>query len=360
MKILFIIASLNSGGAERVLTTLANHWSSKHNNVSIFIPSLQKVFYTLDNNINLISSSKKRGIPILNSLQILNDIRQTVKNEQPDIVISFMDKINIITLLASVGLKTPIIISERISYDFLQNKAWRLLRLITYPFSNGMVVLSGYDYQKYNLVKNKKIILNPLDTSSLLPVKITEKENLLIAVGRLVEQKGFDMLIKALSGINLTSWKCYIIGEGPEREKLTALIEQYQLKDNVFLIGNKHNIYDYYSKASVFVLSSHYEGYPNALAEAMAHGCSCVAFDCKTGPSEIIINGENGFLVEAENIEKLQKNIIQIMTNPQIRSQFFETALQIRETNCIDRIAQEWEDYIKSILTKKSLKKEKQ
>jgi GalNAc-alpha-(1->4)-GalNAc-alpha-(1->3)-diNAcBac-PP-undecaprenol alpha-1,4-N-acetyl-D-galactosaminyltransferase len=289
----------------------------------------------------------------------LLEIRKTIIIEQPDIIISFMDRVNIFTLIASIGCKIPVIISERNYYDNLKIKHWKFLRRITFPFTDGMVVLSHYDYEKYNFVKNKQIILNPLDTHSLSPVKISDKEQLLIAVGKLEKQKGFDMLIKALSGVNLTHWKCYIIGEGSERAHLTSLIKEHNLTEKIHLIGTKENVYDYYTRASVFVLSSRFEGYPNVLAEAMAHGCSCIAFDCLTGPSEIISNGTNGYLVEANNIKQLQMRINKIISNPTIRTQFFEAALQVRETNRVETIAQEWENYIKSILATKSIKKAK-
>lgn len=351
MKILFVISSLTSGGAERVLTTLANYWASKKMDVCIYTPSSQDVFYALNENIKLLSTPKRIKNPVLNFFHTLYNIRQAIKTEQPDIVISFMDRVNIFTLIASIGLKSPVIISERNYYDNLKIKHWKFLRRATFPLSDGMVVLSHYDYEKYSFVKNKRIILNPLDTYSLPSVKLEDKENLLIAVGSLTKQKGFDMLIKALSGIDLTNWKCYIIGEGPERAVLTSLIEYHNLTENVLLIGKKNNIYDYFTKASIFVLSSRYEGYPNVLAEAMAHGCSCVAFDCLTGPSEIISDGQNGYLVEANNIDKLREIIVKVLASPNIRTDFFETALQIRETNCIEKIAHEWESYIETIIT---------
>lgn len=349
MKIFFVISSLTSGGAERVLTTLANYWTSKKMDVYIYTTSTQDVFYVLDENITLLSTPLRKN-PVVNFFHTLYNLHQAIKTIQPDIVISFMNRVNIFTLIASIGLKSPVIISERNYYDNLKIKHWKILRRLTFPISDGMVVLSHYDYEKYSFVTNKKIILNPLDTYALPSVKLEDKEKLLIAVGSLTKQKGFDMLIKALAGIDLTNWKCYIIGEGPERTLLTSLIQEYNLTEHVSLIGRKNNIYDYFTKASIFVLSSRYEGYPNVLAEAMAHGCSCVAFDCLTGPSEIISNGENGYLVEANNIQQLQETIDKVIASPNIRADFFETAVQIRETNCVERIAQEWESYIETII----------
>lgn len=350
MKILFIISSLSSGGAERVLTTLANHWTKKGWDIEIFSLSSEKMFYKVDSNIKIYSSRNYYQNSTLNYLRQLLDIRKTAQISQPDIIISFLNLMNISTLISTIGLKTPVIISERNNFDTLKSKFWRALRRITYPHSKGMVVLSQYDFDQYTYVKSKKIIINPLDMNKLLDVNIQDKENLIIAVGSLsTKQKGFDMLIEALSSVEIKNWKVMIIGEGKERENLEALIHKYQLQDSVLLIGRKDNVFDYYKRASIFVLSSRYEGFPNVLNEAMAHGCACVAFNCKTGPSEMIENHINGFLVEANNTNSLSKKISTLIDKQALRESFSEEAMKIRKKNNLEKISLQWETYIKNI-----------
>jgi GalNAc-alpha-(1->4)-GalNAc-alpha-(1->3)-diNAcBac-PP-undecaprenol alpha-1,4-N-acetyl-D-galactosaminyltransferase len=356
MKILFTIASLNSGGAERVLSTLANHWIDKGWEISILVVSSNGSFYNTDKKVKLISlldeyKAKNSKIQIL---YYIKGIRQTIKQENPDIVISFITLMNILVLSATRGLDIPVLISERNYFNQLKKKPLQVLRRLLYPKSSGMVVLSEYDYKRYSYVKSKKIIFNPLNKQNILDVNIDKKEKILIAVGSLSSQKGFGMLIEALSLLELKGWKFLIIGEGSLRTALSTLIKEHNLENNVFLIGKKNNIFDYYKRASIFVLSSLYEGFPNVLAEAMAHGCACVAFDCKTGPSEMIRDEVNGYLVEANNINVLSQRIETLMKSESIRKKFSKEALDIKEKLELNKITTIWEDYIvKTIESKK-------
>lgn len=354
MKIVFVISSLTSGGAERVLTTLANYWSEKGWDVTILaILSHDKNFYKLHKNIKLISLDMRYKNSLLNTLWYLYGIRKIVKRVNPNYVVSFISGMNIFTLISLIGLKKKIVISERNYFDVLKSKLWRRLRRITYPLTNGLVVLSEDDYNHYTYVKNKKIIFNPLKIENLLDCKFELKEKLIIAVGTLTQQKGFDRLIRSLADIEMLDWRVEIIGEGPKREELTALIKELNLEKTIFLIGRKSNIYDYYQKASIFVLSSHWEGFPNVLSEAMAHGCSCIAFNCKTGPSSIIEHEKNGYLVEDGNTEELQSRIVEVMKSRDLRQKFFVNALTIREKLKVDIIVKEWENYLFSLNQKK-------
>jgi GalNAc-alpha-(1->4)-GalNAc-alpha-(1->3)-diNAcBac-PP-undecaprenol alpha-1,4-N-acetyl-D-galactosaminyltransferase len=357
MKILFTIASLQSGGAERVLSTLANYWVNKGWDITILIVSSERNFYSMDEKIKIISlldnyKSKKSKLQIL---YYIKGIRQTIKEKKPNIVISFITLMNILVLLATRGLSVPVLISERNYFDQLRKRPLKILRRFLYPKSSAMVVLSEYDYNKYNYVDNKKIIFNPLNTENILDVNLDKKEKILIAVGSLSPQKGFSMLIKALSKIEFKDWKFLIIGEGSLREPLSELIKEYKLEDKIFLIGRKSNIFEYYKKASIFVLSSLYEGFPNVLAEAMAHGCASIAFDCKTGPSEMINDGVNGYLIEANNIELLSQRIESLINNKDIRKKFSEESLKIKEKLELNKITTIWEAYILETINKKAL-----
>ena len=350
MKIVFVISSLTSGGAERVLTTLANYWSEKGMEVTILaILSHDIGFYKLHEDINVVSLDIRYSNSILNTFWYFYGIRKIVKNLDPDYVISFISAVNIYTLIALLGLKVPKVISERNNFDALRSKVWRFLRRLIYPYADGLVVLSQYDYEKYLYVNSKKIIFNPLNLNALLKCRFESKEKLIIAVGSLTEQKGFDRLIRAVSTIEMSDWHVEIIGEGSKRSELMALIRKLKLEDRVSLIGRRSNIYEYYQKAAIFVLTSHWEGFPNVLAEAMAHGCSCISFDCKTGPSEIIEDGINGYLVEQDNIVELQNKIVEVINDKALRELFFNNALKIREKLNLEKIANEWEKYLQDL-----------
>jgi len=349
MKILFIIYSLGSGGAERVLSTLANYWSDTNKWEIVILTVSSNQFYTIDKKIKKICLEDKNIKKFKPFLSIYN-IRKYIKEENPDIIISFMTQVSIYTIVSSLGLKIPVVISERTPFDVLKDNRKRVMRNILYPFADGMVLLSDRDYNNYKRVKNKKVIFNPINITNLEEVSFDKKKRQIIAVGRLIKLKGFDMLIKALSKIDLANWHCIILGEGEERENLTNLIKEKGLEDKVFLLGRKDNIYNYYKYASIFVLSSRHEGFPNALVEAMGHGCASVAFDCQTGPAEIIDNKKNGYLVKAEDINELSKKIAYLIKEENIRKEFFEEALKIKTRLDIEKISQDWENFIKDVL----------
>ncbi|HFU76190.1 MAG TPA: glycosyltransferase family 4 protein [Arcobacter sp.] len=354
MKIVLVISSLTSGGAERVLTTLANYWSEKGWDVTILaILSHDQGFYKLHKNIEVQSLDIRYKNPILNTFWYLYGIRKIVKTINPNYIVSFISAVNIYTLLSLIGLKKTVVISERNYYNVLKSKPWRLLRRITYPLTKGLVVLSKEDDEYYTYVQNKKMIFNPLLVENLPKCHLEEKEKLIIAVGTLTEQKGFDRLIKSIVGIEMSDWHVEIIGEGPKREELMTLIHSLELGDKVSLVGRKSNIYEYYKKASIFVLSSRWEGFPNVLAEAMAHGCACIAYDCKTGPSSIIDHGDSGYLVEEGNILALNERISEVIFDEKIREKFFFNALKIREVLNVENIAREWESYLISLSQEK-------
>lgn len=354
MKICFVINSLDNGGAERVMSTLANYFSKEHN-ISIIMFSSNKPFYFLEKSINIYTinaNNKSLNIfnAIKNNLNNIKKLKKKIEEINPDIVISFMTTANILSIIACKIIKKPIIISERTNYDFLSNKFWKVLRRLIYPLSDMLVVQSDYDATKYYYVSNVKKIANPLYFISK-EYKVSKRGKIILAVGRLDKVKGFDMLIEAYKKLK-TDYILMIVGEGNERENLEKLIKDYNLVNKVFLVGQKSNIQDYYLKASIFVLSSRMEGFPNVLVEAMAFGCPVVAFNCKTGPSEIIKNGENGILVEAENINELAKAIQKLLDSNNLRYKLGKNAMKINELLNIKTIANEWIELIYSITRK--------
>ena len=173
---------------------------------------------------------------------------------------------------------------------------------------------------------------------------------MVLGVGRLEEQKNFKLLIKVFSQIQ-TDWKLFIAGDGTQKEELEKMIK----KDNIKLIGIRKDIFDFYKKASIFVLSSKKEGFPNALIEAMACGCACVAFDCPYGPSEIIENYKNGILVENQNEEKLKEAIELLIKDENLRKKLAKEAVKVKEKYSIEKIADGWENAIEEVLKKEKI-----
>jgi len=344
MKICFVIYSLGNGGAERVLSTISNYFINKYE-ITIITFNNEESFYKLDEKIKIVSlnsgnNSKNIFDAIKNNIKTIINLTKTIKSVDSDVVISFMTTSNILSILACKILNKPIIISERTNYDFLSSKIWKKIRKIVYPFCNHLVVQSNYDLKKYDFVKNVSIIENPLFIYRFK--KQEKRKNYFLSVGRLDKVKGFDMLIEAYSKFN-TSWKLKIVGEGNERESLEEQIERLGLSDKVELLGRKNDVEKYYYESGVFILSSRMEGYPNALVEAMACGCPCISFDCKTGPISIIENYINGILIENENIEKLSEAMNKLSLNAENRQKLSQKALEIREKLNIKKVSEKWE-----------------
>jgi len=347
MKILFIISSLNSGGAERVVSLLANYFIKNHQ-VTIATFSNNEPFYTLDKNIihkklDLLKNSTTTFDKIKNIFYRIKSLKMFFKQENPDIVISFMTHTNILSIIASKLNNQKIIISERIAYDFYNSNILNLIRKCIYPFANTLITQTKADKENYKFLNNVEVIYNPI---SFIDCDI-KKENIILAVGRLDKQKGFDTLIDVFNQID-TNWQLIIAGDGKEKVNLEKLI----YKNNIKLIGNQKDIFKWYEKSSIFVLSSKKEGFPNVLLEAMSCGCAVVSFDCPYGPSEIIEHNKNGLLVENQNKEELKKAIELLIKNKSLRDKLSKEAIKVKEKYSIEKIAKEWENIINKVIAK--------
>ncbi len=346
MKISFVIYSMRSGGAERVVALLANYFVKKYE-VEIITFTKEESFYDLNPKIkhtklgiDYISRNKLHTIKnFFKRVRVLSDY---LRRSNTDVVISFMTITNFLTIIASKIANKKVIVSERVAYDFY---GWKinLLKKIFYRFCDMLILQTKSDSKFYSV--KKKVIPNPIniDCSGTFDFK----EKMVLGVGRLEEQKNFKLLIKVFSQIQ-TDWKLFIAGDGTQKEELEKMIK----KDNIKLIGIRKDIFDFYKKASIFVLSSKKEGFPNALIEAMACGCACVAFDCPYGPSEIIENYKNGILVENQNEEKLKEAIELLIKDENLRKKLAKEAVKVKEKYSIEKIADEWENAIEEVLKK--------
>jgi len=175
---------------------------------------------------------------------------------------------------------------------------------------------------------------------------------LLLAVGRLEVQKGFDLLVDAF--INLakrySDWDLVILGEGPQHAPLQDEVRAAGLEKRVLLPGRVGNVGEWYERADLYVLSSRFEGFPNALAEAMAHGLAAVSFDCETGSRDIIRHGVDGLLVPPGDVAGLTAALAHLMGIATLRRQFAKRAVEVRERFSMERIAGTWEELFEEIM----------
>jgi GalNAc-alpha-(1->4)-GalNAc-alpha-(1->3)-diNAcBac-PP-undecaprenol alpha-1,4-N-acetyl-D-galactosaminyltransferase len=311
-------------------------------------------FYSLEDGIkieqlSLLKNSVSVFDAIVNNIGRIKVIRKKLVKIDPDIVISFMTETNIISTIACRIIDKPIIIAERISYDFLASWVWINLRKLIYRFSNALVVQTRYDQQRYHRLANTFVINNPLNIKEMIPNNNREEKHIL-AVGRLNRQKGFDRLIRAFSCLEQKDWRLTIIGEGGERKNLEKLIKDLSLADHICMPGRTEAIERWYQKSPIFVLSSRMEGYPNALCEAMAYGCACISFDCVAGPKEIITDKKNGYLVKNGDIHALSERLNFLIDNAEEMRRIGKEAMKISNRLNIESIMGQWDNIIEEIL----------
>lgn len=343
MKIAFFIFSLRDGGAERITSYMANHWASQGHSISVItMTGEQQDSYPLSPDIalaRLCSDKKSTGSlsAISNNIRRIFSLRKALIKLQPDLVISMMPTANITAALAVQGLGIKCIGSERNYPPFDElGGYWRFLQKHVYRFLDSIVIQTkiGQEWIKANTnARSTVVIPNPVvlpipNTTPAIPVFCSPEKKLILGVGRLAKQKQFDHLIDAFAMIaeNHHHADLVILGDGDARAALESQIKELNLTDRIFLPGRAGNIAEWLSRANLYVLSSEYEGFPNALLEAMAHGVPCVSYDCLTGPAEIIVNNENGILVEANNINELSSSIERVINDADLQNLFLNNS----------------------------------
>lgn len=359
IKLLFIIPSLQAGGAERVLTMLANHFS--HLNCKLIIVALNhgELAYPVDENVKIIYLLNRKNdhfhFRIYYALQIFMKLMSLLIKERPACVLSFITSANLWTGITCSLVGIPYIVSERTSPNRTINKFNSFLKWISYIiYKKSVAVVVGAkgienclrENEPFNKLANFNIITNSVPLFKSPSKKKVHYRKFILGVGRLSYVKGFDQLIEAYSKSKINDVDLLIVGEGNERANLICQIYNLGLKDRVKLIGSQNNLQDYYAQAEIFVLPSRNEGYPNALIEAMSFGCPSIAFDCEFGPSEIIEDDLNGLLVENSNIPGLCNAIVRALKNPLLRKTLGRNAIMINYTNSPDIILKKWEKLI--------------
>jgi glycosyltransferase involved in cell wall biosynthesis len=365
-KLTLVIFSLSSGGAERIMSILANYWAARGWQVTLitFVDKSQTPFYALDDRINyrsldIAGNSTNFFDAIANNVRRILRLRKAIANSEPDVVISFIDQANVQTLLATKGLHIPTIVSERtVTLDSTLGKTWKQIRKWTYLLADALVMQTerSLDYIPARWKSLTRIIPNPV---ILPPVSIDGdrqllKPNSVLAMGRLEYQKGFDVLLQAFARLkdSYPQWTLTVLGEGSLRSELEKLRDSLGLKDRVFLIGRQQNSYQYLKQAEIFVLSSRYEGFPNALCEAMACGLPVIATDCPCGPRELIRDENDGILIPPENITALAEAMEHLMKDGSARKRLGINAAKVTERFDLEVIMSLWEKTIKEVVRK--------
>lgn len=358
MKITFCIPSLGSGGAERVVSVLANKFVENGYDVSVIMLSHLLCVYPLSDKVDVVSldCDEDGKLPFIKRYPVrLKKIRNAVKKLSPDVVISFMSETNTDVCFALAGMNIPVIVSER--NDPAIDPASRVkqwMRRFAYIKPTGFVFQTpdAKEYFSKRIQNKSRIILNPL--ADYLPEPYDgERENRIVAVGRLNKQKNFPMLIDAFSSFSAKhpEYVLEIYGEGVLEEKLKEYILEKGLSEKVILKGFCKDVHSHTVNAAMFVMSSDFEGMPNALLEAMAIGLACISTDCPCGGPRMLIEPyKNGILVPVNDSRKMLEAISFMAENPDKAEEMAKNAVEIRYRAHVDSIAEQWMNFVNECL----------
>lgn len=352
MKITFIIATLNSGGAERVLVTLANELCKNHE-INIIKFHKEDSFYKLEPKIKLFTLEQFDFSTLYNKIasriKKFKALKQALKDHKSDVFISFLDTTNIACIWANKDLNTPLIISEHSSYTYLKSKIWKFLRRISFPHANALTVLSNDDKNYYeNFVKKVINMPNPCHFS---PIKENlEKENNVIFVGRLDHNKNASMFLKAIARLDTNLQKQYnffIAGDGELRQDLEQEAKNLNIKVN--FLGKIENMQELYKKAKIICLCSFIEGLPTVLLESLYYQVARISTKYTSGHKDLIDDGKDGFLVDLDDEKALSEKLALLMQDENLRKTLALNAQQRCKDYEVANVAQKWLDLIKEV-----------
>lgn len=353
-KIALFVPSLSSaGGAEKTAAMLANALAESGFMVRIYVMSSVSSAFELNENVEcvLLDVCGKKNALVRNYSRF-KCINQNIRD--CDLIIGYTIQGGILACVFSILTGIKCIVCERQDpYQF--SKTRRIARDLLYHKAAG-AVFQTEDARRYfdKIVSNSVVIPNFIETQFLpAPCPFEDRNNYIVTAGRLVDAKDQIIILKAFNEIKdkAKGYKVIIYGEGHLRSTLESYIAAHGLTNFVCLYGHTSDILSEYNKSKIFVLSSKYEGYPNALLEALAMGMACISTDCPCGgPKDMIIPGYNGELFKVGDYKTLSHHLLNYIEHANIANDYATNALILRELNAKDKIIVKWLVFIKKII----------
>lgn len=371
-RLTIVTENLRGGGVARFVTTFSNYWVARGWTITLLLydDGMVPPFYDLDARVacvclGMMGYSPNPLVRLWHNLKRIRALRCAIRQSQPDCILSTMVSPNVLTLIAIQGLHLPIIVSERTDpFRYPLNKVWTLLRLWYYRKADRVTVQSE-SYKHYFPPTIQYIccaIPNPVPMpQNVQNVMKPEQEpptlggaHTVVAIGRIGHEKGFDLLLQAFARIRAThpAWSLVLWGDGPEQANLEALTKKLGLDGCVHLPGRTKQVFEKLRLSDLFVLSSIFEGFPNALVEAMACGLPVIAFDCSAGVRDIIRDGVDGVLVPPEDVDALAVAMDRLMRDEGERRRLAARAPEVLERFGVERVMGMWEQVITEVLDK--------
>ena len=351
------------------MSILANHWAANGRQVTLItFASADMDFYALHPEVKrvglgLMAISRHPWEALRNNLHRLKRLRQEIRASAPDVVISFIDEVNVLTLLTGLSLGKPVMVSIQTDprSHYLGRVLYALRRLL-YPRAHAVVVPSDDVWrwtQRFVRKERLHTIPNPVTLPASKPNDAAYSlgpGRTVVAVGRLHPVKGYDLLIQAFARCaeEHPDWSLAILGEGEERGRLEALADELGVADRVGMPGRVKNLTKLLRQADLFVMSSRYEGFPIALLEAMACGLPVISTDCSGGPREIVRDGVDGVLVAPEDVGALGTAMGRLMSDGGERERLASRAVEVNERFGLEKVMAMWEDVLGQVFVRKS------
>lgn len=352
MKIGIIIGSLGYGGAEKVTLRLAEWFIKKGNLVSIYttMNPPEREYKLLEDINRYMCHTERRG------LNLIKKLRNTIRNDRPDIIIVMDTPMCVYAVPALIGLRIPFIVSERSNPKTESiKKITKILSHILMKIANGFIFQTNNAkkcYSKY-IQKKSYVIPNPLKIEDLPRPYNGKRTKRIVAVGRIVSAKNYPLLIEAFNEFNFKypEYILEIYGDGKERNAIEELIKKMENRKNIHLKGIHSDVLEKICSAEIYVLTSDLEGMPNALIEAMAIGIPVISTDCPSGgPADLIENMKNGILIPTKNKKVLIDTLETLVTNIELQKKLSENGLEIRKRLDIENIGNIWLEKINKIM----------
>lgn len=369
MRITLVISTFGAGGAERVMALMASYWAERGHEVTLVtLARSDEDFYPLHPavqrvGLGVMKVSSGLGDALWNNVERLKRLRDVIRVSQPGVVISFIERTNILVLLSTIGLQVPIVACERIDPRHHSiGTVWSWLRWCLYRRAASLAVQTeGLRSWAEGFVPARSVHVIPNPIATIPGEASTEagtkgRTKCVSALGRLVPQKGFDTLLQAFAHCTRTheDWSLTIIGEGPERSRLEALSARLGIGDRVSMIGRRSNPFPILRRTDLFVLSSRYEGFPMALVEAMACRLPVISTDCPSGPRDIIRDGVDGVLVPPDDVPALTEAMTRLMDNPEERDRLRRRAVEVVDRFGTERIMALWNEVVARVVSPSS------
>jgi glycosyltransferase involved in cell wall biosynthesis len=357
LKLTFIIDSLISGGAERVMSIVANKFTECGYYTTIISKAQEPPFYKLNSNVKLVYLRTKvnyrnKATILFSRLKLYADIYYYLKSTRPDVVVPFLTNTNGVTIIVCKLLGLNVIASEHNNYKLNLNTfpVWFIKRVI-YPRASLLTVLTERDKKDYygKFMNNVIVMPNPLSLEPVTDIDLIKRDKIILSVGELirVDQKGFDLLLEVFAQISpvYPDWKLIIAGSG-DPGYINQIINKLGLEEKVSLVGEVNDIQALMRMSSIFTMTSRWEGLPMVLLEAMSQGMACISFDCYTGPRELITNRWDGILIEDQNMEDFVTGLKELIDDKDLRINLGKKAIETSKQYLPGEIMHKWERII--------------